>query len=88
MGVELVDGCSQKWRFSKEDAIVNLAGGALGHWLESHPAADALLDVRIQYSRFSGPLRRRGFDPFSDYWASAIWPCSRPAACRRCASSR
>lgn len=67
MGVELIDGFSQKWRFSKEDAIVNLAGGALGYWLETHPAADALLDVRIQYSRSSGPSGRRGFDPFSDY---------------------
>ncbi len=67
MGVEVVDGFSEKWRFSKEDALINLAGGALGYWLETHPAADALLDVRLQYSASTGPQGRRGFDPFSDY---------------------
>lgn len=67
MGVEVVDGFSDKWRFSKEDALIDLAGGALGYWLESHPAADALLDLRLQYSASTGPEGRRGFDPFSDY---------------------
>lgn len=67
LGVEVVDGFSEKWRFSKEDAIADIAGGALGYWLETHPAADALLDIRLQYSPSSGPQGRRGFDPFSDY---------------------
>lgn len=67
MGVEVVDGFSDKWRFSKEDGLVNLAGGALGYWLETHPAADALLDIRLHYSASTGPQGRRGFDPFSDY---------------------
>lgn len=67
MAVEVVDGFSKKWRFSKEDAAFNLAGGALGWWLETHPAADALLDVRMQYSPSTEPQGRRGFDPFGDY---------------------
>lgn len=67
LGVELVDGYSRKWRFSKEDVVANLAGGALAWWLETTPAADALLDLRLQYGRSQGPQGRRDFDPFGDY---------------------
>lgn len=67
MGVELLDGYSRQWRFSKEDAIFNLAGGALAYWLETHPGADALVDFRLQYSRSTGPQGRRSFNPFGDY---------------------
>jgi hypothetical protein len=67
MGVEVVDGHSKKWGFSKEDALLNLTGGALGWWLETHPAADALLDLRVQYSPSMGPQGRRSFNPFGDY---------------------
>jgi hypothetical protein len=66
-GVELVDGYSKKWRFSKEDVVFNLAGGALAYVLETHPALDALLDLRLQYSPSTGPEGRRRFDPFGDY---------------------
>ncbi|MDP2256461.1 MAG: DUF2279 domain-containing protein [Polaromonas sp.] len=64
MGVELIDGFSRKWRFSKEDALANLAGGALAYVLERNPELDALLDLRLQYSSPSGG---RQFDPFGDY---------------------
>ena len=64
MGVELIDGFSKKWRFSKEDALANLAGGALAFVLERNPELDALLDLRLQYSRSAGS---HGFDPFGDY---------------------
>jgi len=64
MGVELIDGFSQKWRFSKEDALANLAGGALAYVLERNPELDALLDLRLQYSPSAGS---KGFDPFGDY---------------------
>jgi hypothetical protein len=66
-GVEVIDGHSKKWGFSREDALLNLAGGALGYWLEKSTAADALLDVRLQYSPSNGPAGRRGFNPFGDY---------------------
>ena len=64
MGVELIDGFSKKWRFSKEDAVANLAGGALAYVLERSPELDALIDLRLQYSAPSGG---RQFDPFGDY---------------------
>jgi hypothetical protein len=64
MGVELIDGFSRKWRFSKEDALTNLAGGALAYVMERNPELDALMDLRIQYSSSSGGKQ---FDPFGDY---------------------
>jgi hypothetical protein len=64
MGVELIDGFSKKWRFSKEDALANLAGGALAYVLERNPELDALVDLRLQYSPQPG---ERQFDPFGDY---------------------
>lgn len=64
MGVELIDGFSRKWRFSKEDAVANLAGGALAYVMERNPELDALIDLRLQYSPPSGG---RQFDPFGDY---------------------
>lgn len=64
MGVELIDGFSRKWRFSKEDALANLAGGALAYVLERNPELDALVDLRLQYSPQPG---ERQFDPFGDY---------------------
>lgn len=64
MGVELIDGFSKKWRFSKEDAVANLAGGALAYLMERNPGLDALIDLRLQYSSPSGGHK---FDPFGDY---------------------
>ncbi len=64
MGVEVIDGFSKKWRFSKEDAIANLAGGALAYVMERNPELDALIDLRLQYSSPSGGHQ---FDPFGDY---------------------
>ena len=63
--VEVLDGYSKKWRFSKEDALVNAAGVAAGVLLERNPALDQLIDIRMLYwpSRESG----RDFAPFSDY---------------------
>lgn len=64
MGVELIDGFSKAWRFSKEDALANLAGGALAYVLERNPELDALVDLRLQYRPQSGESE---FDPFGDY---------------------
>ena len=79
MGVEVADGYSKKWRFSKEDAIANLAGGALGYWLETHPAVDAVLDLRLQYSPSTGPAGRHRFDPFGDYSGQRFLVVFKPA---------
>lgn len=63
--VEVLDGFSRKWRFSKEDAIVNFAGVGTALLLEHHRALDDVLDLRFLYqaSRENG----KGYDPFGDY---------------------
>jgi hypothetical protein len=66
-GVEILDGFSAKWRFSAEDAVINVAGGLLGYAMETHPQLDALIDVRLQYRPSQGPEGKRDFDPFGDY---------------------
>lgn len=67
VAVEVIDGFSRQWRFSREDVAANLIGGALGYLFETHPRLDALLDLRLQYEPSRGPGRERKFDPFGDY---------------------
>lgn len=63
--VELLDGFSRQWRFSKEDALINAAGTGAALLFERNPALDRLFDVRLLYQ----PSREGGrrFRPFSDY---------------------
>lgn len=63
--VEILDGFSKKWRFSKEDVIMNAAGVGTAFLLERNPALDRVLDLRLLYR----PSRANdgGFDPFGDY---------------------
>lgn len=63
--VEVVDGYSKRWRFSREDALMNAAGAAAGVLLERSPRLDALVDLRVHYV----PAEVGGdkFDPFGDY---------------------
>ena len=67
VAVEVLDGFSRQWRFSREDMVADLVGGALGYLFETHPRLDALLDLRLQYQPSRGPGRERNFDPFGDY---------------------
>lgn len=60
--VEILDGYSKQYEFSKEDAILNVAGVALGYVLERNPDLDRLIDVRVLYRPSAGK-----FDPFGDY---------------------
>lgn len=60
--VEVLDGYSKQYEFSKEDAILNVAGVALGYVLERNPDLDRLIDVRVLYRPSAGK-----FDPFGDY---------------------
>ncbi|MGV3741636.1 MAG: DUF2279 domain-containing protein [Burkholderiaceae bacterium] len=64
-GVEILDGFSRNWNFSKEDAIVNALGTGAGILMEKNPELDRLLDIRLLYwpSKESG----REFNPFGDY---------------------
>ena len=63
--VEVADGYAKGWRFSKEDAIMNVAGTASALLFESYPGLDELVDLRFQYHR-SG-IDERKFNPLGDY---------------------
>lgn len=62
--VEVADGFSRRWKFSAQDAIMNLAGAALGVTLETHPRLDAIFDFRVDYRRSP---HASNFNPFGDY---------------------
>ena len=61
--VEVIDGFSKEWRFSKEDAAINLLGVGAALLLEKKPELDRVLDLRVHY----WPSAGRRFDPFGDY---------------------
>lgn len=64
-GIEVLDGFSREWSFSREDAIINALGVGGALLMEKNPELDRLLDFRLLYwpSRESG----REFNPFGDY---------------------
>lgn len=64
--VEVVDAFTDKWRFSKEDAIMNAVGAGVAVMMEQNPALDRLIDLRLMYKPSDEPRRNR-FDPFGDY---------------------
>lgn len=61
--VEVLDGYSRQYRFSSQDAAMNLVGAGLGFLMERHPGLDRLVDFRLQYKRSSGS----DWDPGGDY---------------------
>lgn len=63
-GVEVVDAFSLRWKFSPQDALMNVAGVVLGVALETNPELDAIIDFRLDYRR--SPLKAH-FNPFGDY---------------------
>ena len=67
MGVEVIDGYSKKWRFSKEDGVMNAAGVGLAVLMEKNPELDELLDFRLRYQPSTNRGQRRSFDPLGDY---------------------
>ena len=64
--VEVLDGYTNRWRFSKEDAIMNAAGVGLAVATEKNPALDRLIDFRLLYRPSRDPGSRR-FDPLGDF---------------------
>ncbi len=64
--VEVIDAYSRRWRFSREDALMNAAGAGLAWLFESRPELDRILDLRLLYRPSSGRWRG-GFDPVGDY---------------------
>lgn len=67
-GVEVIDGFAKRWSFSREDAVMNLAGAAAAVLMETKHGVDRLVDIRFNYwpSRMPDGSRRE-WSPFSDY---------------------
>lgn len=63
--VEVIDGFSNRWRFSKEDAVMNAIGVGAALLLERNPELDRLLDLRLLYQ--PSYEQHRKIDPFGDY---------------------
>lgn len=63
--VEVIDGFSKEWSFSKEDAVMNLLGVGAALLLEKKPELDRLVDLRLQY--WPSADNDRQFEPFGDY---------------------
>ena len=61
--IEVVDGYSQQFGFSRQDATMNLVGAGLGFLMGRYPDLDRLVDFRLQYKRSSGS----DWDPAGDY---------------------
>ncbi|WP_158590429.1 DUF2279 domain-containing protein [Noviherbaspirillum cavernae] len=60
--IEVLDGYSRNWYFSKEDAIMNVIGTGAAILMEKNPTLDQVLDFRLLYRPSNG-----SFDPVSDY---------------------
>ncbi len=67
IGVEIMDGFTEKYGFSNEDMIMNLSGIGIGVLLESYPHIDKLIDVRLQYWPSDDAKRLNDYDPLADY---------------------
>ena len=64
---EVLDGYSKQYKFSKEDAIMNAAGAAVGYLLERNPKLDRLIDIRLLYKPSAEAKQSGKFDPAGDY---------------------
>lgn len=65
--VETLDGFSEKWKFSKEDLIMNVLGTGLGLVFEKNKQLDDLIDLRLQYWPSSDARRLNQKSPISDF---------------------
>ena len=63
LGIEIADGYSKQYRFSGEDAVMNVLGVGLGYLMERNRALDDLLDFRLLYRKSDNS----SFDPAGDY---------------------
>lgn len=67
LGVEVMDGFTLEYGFSKEDLIMNLAGVGLGALLELRPDLDEKFDMRFMYWQSDDAELLGENDPISDY---------------------
>lgn len=63
--IEVLDGFSKQWRFSREDMLMNAAGVGTAVLFARNPGLDRRFDLRLLYRR-SGE-EGGSFDPFGDY---------------------
>ncbi|NJO17084.1 MAG: DUF2279 domain-containing protein [Thioploca sp.] len=67
VGVEVLDGFTEKYGFSPEDVVMNLTGIGTGIILEKYPYWDNLFDLRLKYWPSDDARRLNEYDPFTDY---------------------
>lgn len=67
LGVEVMDGFTVEYGFSKEDLVMNLTGVGIGTLLDLYPQWDAVFDVRFLYWRSDDARKLGERDPISDY---------------------
>ncbi|HEY9380961.1 MAG TPA: DUF2279 domain-containing protein [Burkholderiales bacterium] len=65
--IEVIDGFSEKYRFSHEDLLMGLGGAALGWLAETHPAIDEKFDFRFYYWPSDYARDNSKIDPVGDY---------------------
>jgi hypothetical protein len=62
--VEVIDGYSKQYKFSREDFLANTAGALMAYAFEHNPRIDAALDFRLSYRQSS---HSSDWDPAGDY---------------------
>lgn len=67
LAVEIMDGYTLEYGFSREDLIMNLAGIGTGMLLEYYPAWDDAIDLRWQYWPSDDARKYGETDPIADY---------------------
>lgn len=65
--VEVLDGFTQEFGFSREDLIMNILGVGLGMLFEKHPKWDDIIDFRVRYWPSNDARQLDEHDPVSDY---------------------
>lgn len=66
LGIEVLDGFSNAFSFSKEDAIADILGATLGYHLEKYPNLNELLDFRVLYWPSDEAKSLGQYDPIED----------------------
>jgi hypothetical protein len=67
LAIEVGDGFSAHYRFSKEDLIMNTLGSGLALLMEKNPELDAVLDYRLMYWPSGDARRVNQIDPVDDH---------------------
>jgi hypothetical protein len=67
LAVETLDGFSKRYKFSKEDMIMNAAGTGLGLLFEKNKRLDDLFDFRLHYWPSGDAKRLNQVGPVGDY---------------------